>query len=394
MGAVARSVTVLGSTGSIGTQALDVIERASDDFTVHALAVNSDVETLLQQMQRFRPRRVAVVDARAAQGLRDRVDAQADSVDVLEGEQGLIELARDRDADVVLNAVVGAAGLEATLAALDADIYVALANKESCVAGGPLVARRLAAGRRLVPVDSEHASAHMCMAGEDTEGVSTLVLTASGGPFRGRSRSDLSRVSVNDALKHPTWNMGAKITIDSATLMNKGLEVLEAHVLFGLAFESIDVVCHPQSVVHCLLGFNDGSWKAALGPPDMRVPIAYALGHPSRPSWGAEPVDWSAMASLTFEPIDQDTFRCLPLAYEAGRIGGTAPAVLNAANEIAVTAFLEGDLSFLGIAEVVERVLRAGESDDVGYGRGDTELDDVIRADGWARDRARTALSS
>jgi 1-deoxy-D-xylulose-5-phosphate reductoisomerase len=370
-----------------------VIDDSSGQFTVHALAANSDIDRLFDQIQRFHPRRVGLVDARAAQALRERLKGNEAGIEVLDGKGGLIELARDQSADVVLNAVVGAAGLEATLASLDAGILVALANKESCVAGGPLVAQRMAGGGRLVPVDSEHASTQMCLTGEETAGVAKLVLTASGGPFRGRARTDLEKVTVSDALKHPTWNMGAKITIDSATLMNKGLEVLEAHVLFGIAFDDIDVVCHPQSVVHCLLGFKDGSWKAALGPPDMRVPIAYALGYPARTDWGSEPVDWAHMQALTFEAIDRGTFICLDHAYEAGRIGGTAPAVLNAANEVAVTAFLEGELSFLGIADVVQRILAAGDGADIGYGRVDIELDDVVRADGWARDQARKALS-
>ncbi len=263
------------------------------------------------------------------------------------------------------------------------------------MAGGSLVARRLEAGKgSLVPVDSEHASAHMCLRGEDPAAAWRLVLTASGGPFRGRTSDDLTDVTPAEALAHPTWSMGAKITVDSATLMNKGLEVLEAHVLFGLPFEAIDVVCHPQSVVHCLLGFADGSWKAALGPPDMRVPIAYALGYPDHPAWGAHGVPWAEMDDLTFDPVDVATFRCLSLAYEAGRTGGTAPAVLNAANEVAVEAFLDGDLSFLGIAETVERVLGEGADVDLGYGAEDPSLDGVLTADGWARDRARDAVAA
>ena len=384
-----RSVTILGSTGSIGTQALDVIERMPGMFRVHALAANTGVETLAAQAATYRPRRVAVVDASAAADLRARMP----DLDVLVGPESLLELAKDPDTDVVLNSVLGAAGLEATLASLDAGRRVALANKESCVAGGPLVSRRMAAGAELVPVDSEHASTHMCLAGERDDAFARLVLTASGGPFRGRSRSELENVTPNDALQHPTWNMGAKITIDSATLMNKGLEVLEANVLFGADFDRIDVVCHPQSVVHCLVGFRDGSWKAALGPPDMRVPIAYALGHPVRPEWGAESVDWTSMRELTFEPVDTETFRCLPLAYEAGRTGGTAPAVLNAANEIAVAAFLSGDLAFPAIAEVVERVVNDGAGAGIGFGDSGIELPDVLHADAWSRDRATAVIA-
>jgi 1-deoxy-D-xylulose-5-phosphate reductoisomerase len=385
-----RSVTILGSTGSIGTQALDVISRAPEGFRVHALTASTDVETIVEQAKRFRPSRLAMTDTRAAAQVRERLGTD---VEVLEGDDAITDLASDDRADVVLNAVVGSAGLRATLAALDGGRLVALANKESCVAGGPLVARRLAAGGRLVPVDSEHAATHMCLVGEDSRNAERLVLTASGGPFRGMSRAQLGRATATDALRHPTWSMGPKITIDSATLMNKGLEVLEAHVLFGLPFDGIEVVCHPQSVVHCLVGFRDGSWKASLSPPDMRVPIAYALGYPERPGWGADPVDWSAMQALTFEPVDRTAFGCLALAYQAGRAAGTAPAVLNAANEIAVAAFLEGDLSFLGIEEVVGRVLDEGSGAEAGYALQDIELEDVLRADAWARKRTKTIVS-
>jgi 1-deoxy-D-xylulose-5-phosphate reductoisomerase len=389
LGAVVRSVSVLGSTGSIGTQTLDVIARTPERFAVHALAAHSDVDTIAEQIERFRPARVAMSDADAATKLRERFP----DLEVLDGDERVGELAADDAADVVVNAVVGAVGLHATLAALDAGRLVALANKESCVAGGQLVSRRLARGAQLVPVDSEHAATHMCLRGEDMSGVRSLVLTASGGPFRGHTQRELEDVTVRDALKHPTWAMGAKITIDSATLMNKGLEVLEAHVLFGLMFEAIDVVCHPQSVVHCLVEFTDGSWKASLAPPDMRVPIAYALGYPDRPAWGAGTVDWATSADLTFEPVDRATFRCVDLAYAAGRTGGTAPAVLNAANEVAVAAFLDGALPFLRIAEVVERVVEDGSGAGMAYGRDDVELEDVLAADAWARTRAKALVS-
>jgi 1-deoxy-D-xylulose-5-phosphate reductoisomerase len=384
-----RAVTVLGSTGSIGTQTLDVIARTPERFAVHALAAGSDAAALIEQIERFSPARVAMADTDAAATVRERFP----SVDVLDGADGVVALADDTDGDVVLNAVVGAVGLRATLAALDAGRLVALANKESCIAGGPLVSRRLSAGARLVPVDSEHAATHMCLLGEDMAGVRTLVLTASGGPFRGRDASELADVTVDDALRHPTWSMGPKITTDSATLMNKGLEVLEAHVLFGLGFDEIDVVCHPQSVIHCLVGFVDGSWKASLAPPDMRVPIAYALGFPERPDWGAQSVDWASSADLSFEPVDRRTFRAVDLAYAAGRTGGTAPAVLNAANEVAVAAFLQRRISFVAIAGVVEATLDAGGAAGLGYGSEDVELADVLRADEWARNHASGLVS-
>jgi len=374
-----KRVLVLGSTGSIGTQALDVVARTGEEFRVRSLAANSDVDAVAAQARRFGAERAAMADPHAAAALRELLP----SLEVLDGPDGVEELARDGGADVVLNAVVGSAGLRATLAALDSGRRLALANKESCVAGGALVRRRLEAGASCVPVDSEHAATHMCLRGEDMAGVRRLVITASGGPFRGRTAGALANVTAADALKHPTWNMGAKVTIDSATLMYKGLEVIEANVLFGLDYDAIDVVCHPQSVVHCLVEFADGSWKASLAKPDMRVPIAYALGYPQRPDWGAECVDWSQMASLDFEPVDVETFRCVTLAYEAGRIGGTAPAVLNAANEVAVSAFLDGKVDFLDIPRVVEQTLEAGT-----YGDDEIELDDVLAADEWARVRA------
>ncbi len=391
MGRIATptAVTILGSTGSIGRQALDVIERSGGAFGVHTLAAQSDAETLAEQARRFGPQRVALVDAQAAADLRRLMPA----LEVLDGPGALTDFAKDPDADVVLNAVLGAAGLEATLASLDAGRRVALANKESCIAGGPLVAQRLHAGAQLVPVDSEHASTHMCLSGERPGAAERLVLTASGGPFRGKSSAELGSVTAEQALQHPTWRMGAKITIDSATLMNKGLEVLEANVLFDLDLDRIQVVCHPQSIVHCIVGFADGSWKSALGPPDMRVPIAYALGYPEHPKWDAGGVDWAAMHALTFEPVDTATFRCVPLAYEAGRTGGTAPAVLNAANEVAVAAFLAGEIGFLQIADVVERVVSAGAGEELAYGQGGIELADVLHADGWARERTKTVLS-
>ncbi|MEX2394677.1 MAG: 1-deoxy-D-xylulose-5-phosphate reductoisomerase [Actinomycetota bacterium] len=375
---------MLGSTGSIGTQTLDVISRIPERFDVHALAANSDAALVIEQGKRFSPDRIAMADADAAAQVRDALPG----VDVLVGAHGVVEIARDTDAEVVVNSVVGAAGLEATLASLDAGIFVALANKESCITGGPLVRKRLLEGAKLVPVDSEHASTHMCLLGEDMAHVRELVLTASGGPFRGRMRSDLAEVTAVEALRHPTWAMGPKITIDSATLMNKGLEVLEANVLFGLGFDQIGVVCHPQSVIHCLVGFTDGSWKASLSPPDMRVPIAYAIGFPDRPDWGSEPVDWSTMSDLTFDAIDGDAFGCVALAYRAGIAGGAAPAVLNAANEEAVGAFLEGRLSFLGIAEVVERTLDAADDAGLAFGTDDLDVPEVLRADAWARSHA------
>ncbi|HEX5614791.1 MAG TPA: 1-deoxy-D-xylulose-5-phosphate reductoisomerase [Acidimicrobiia bacterium] len=363
----ARRVVVLGSTGSIGTQALDVIARHPDRFEVVALAAGRNTDALAAQRERFG------VPA-------DRAVACADDPEVL------ADLARLSDADVVLNAVVGFAGLPATLGALETGKRLALANKESLIAGGPIVAKaRAAGGGEIVPVDSEHSAVWQCLrAGRDVE-VRRLILTASGGPFRGRTRADLAHVAPADALAHPTWNMGAKITIDSSTLMNKGLEVIEAHELFGFDFDHIDVVVHPQSIVHGMVEFADGATVAQLSEPDMRLPIGLALGAPDRLPEAFGPIDWSALGTLTFEAPDLATFSCLALAYAAGRTGGTAPAVLSGANEVAVEAFLAGRLPWTGIAEVVDDVLQAGTGNA-------EELADVLDADRVARERAAVAI--
>src|SRR6478752_1713952 len=311
-----RGVVILGSTGSIGTQALDVVSRHRNDYRVVALAAGSNTELLARQAAAFD------VPADLARACAGNADA-------------LAELAAHPEADVVLNAVVGFAGLPATLAALNAGKRLALANKESLIAAGPVVAKaRAAGGGEIVPVDSEHSAVWQCLrSGRNTE-VARIILTASGGPFRGRTRDDLEHVTVAEALAHPTWNMGAKITVDSSTLMNKGLEVIEAHELFGVGFDQIDVVVHPQSVVHSMVEFVDGATIAQLSMPDMRLPIALALAAPNRlpDPYGA--IDWATIGSLTFEVPDRATFRGLDLAYQAGRAGGTAPAILSAANEI------------------------------------------------------------
>jgi len=363
----ARRVVVLGSTGSIGTQALDVIGRHPDRFEVVALAAGRNTELLARQRDRFG------VPA-------DRALACADD------PAPLAELARLPDADVVLNAVVGFAGLPATLGALETGKRLALANKESLIAGGPIVAKaRAAGGGEIVPVDSEHSALWQCRrAGRDVE-VGRLILTASGGPFRGRTRAELEHVTPADALAHPTWDMGAKITIDSSTLMNKGLEVIEAHELFGVGFDRIDVVVHPQSIVHGMVEYTDGATIAQLSDPDMRLPIGLALGAPERLPEAFGPIDWSALGTLTFEPPDRSTFPCLALAYAAGRTGGTAPAVLSGANEVAVEAFLGGRLAWTAISEVVDEALQ------VGTGNAE-DLADVLDADRVARERAAAAI--
>jgi len=362
-----RGVVVLGSTGSVGTQALDVIARHPDDYRVVALAAGRNTDLLAEQARAFG------VPADLA---RSCVDAPG----------ALAELAAHPEADVVLNAVVGFAGLPATIAALEAGTRLALANKESLIAAGPVVAKaRAASGAEIVPVDSEHSAIWQCLrAGRPTE-VNRIILTASGGPFRGRTAADLANVTRADALKHPTWQMGEKITIDSSTLVNKGLEVIEAHELFGVDFDRIDVVVHPQSIVHSMVEFVDGATIAQLSEPDMRLPIGLALGAPDRLPEAFGAIDWTTLGTLTFEPPDRDTFRCLDLAYEAGRTGGTAPAVLSGANEVAVEAFLAERLPWSAIAAVVEEVLNAGT------GSAD-EVDDVLAADRVARERALAAV--
>jgi 1-deoxy-D-xylulose-5-phosphate reductoisomerase len=369
-----RRILIVGSTGSIGTQALDVVER-SGELEIAGLAAGSSWELLLEQAGRFGLDRLALADPDAA--------ARAgEHAQVLSGPEGLVELIVETDCDLVLNALVGSAGLGPTVAALGEGIDLALANKESLVVGGELVtALAEATGAQLIPVDSEHSALFQLLDGERPGTVDRLVLTASGGPFRGRT--DLDAVTVEEALAHPTWRMGGKITVDSATLMNKGLELIEAHHLFGVPYEAIDVVVHPQSIVHALVHLNDGASLAHLGYPDMRVPISYALHYPERADVPVPTLDLVELGSLAFEAPDEGTFACLRLAREAAQAGGTAPCVLNAANEVAVHAFLRGELSFTGIARVIESTLAELPARPVRH------FSDLYEADGEARAVAR-----
>jgi 1-deoxy-D-xylulose-5-phosphate reductoisomerase len=351
--ALARRLLILGSTGSIGTQALDIVER-SDDLELVGLSAERSWEALVGQARAHGVDRIALADpiagARAAETWTDG--------EVLIGAEGLVRLVIESGADLVLNALVGSAGLGPTVATLGEGIDLALANKESLVVGGDLVTQLAeATGAQIIPVDSEHSALHQLIAGERAGTVDKLVLTASGGPFRGRTREQLEDVTVDEALAHPTWAMGGKITIDSATLINKGLELIEAHYLFGTSYDRIDVVVHPQSIVHSYVLLCDGAALAHLGHPDMRVPISYALHYPDRVDVPMRPLDLAEVGALTFEPVDTEAFPCLRLAREAATAGGTAPCVLNAANEVAVHAFLEGRLSFLGIPAVIEAAL-------------------------------------
>jgi 1-deoxy-D-xylulose-5-phosphate reductoisomerase len=351
---MSRRLVILGSTGSIGTQALDVVARSAGEIELVGLSARNDWEQLLAQAEQFGVRTVALADGDAAA----RASEAWTKGTVLSGPDGLVELVTDSGCDMVLNAIVGSAGLLATVATLGEGIDLALANKESLVVGGELVNQLAeATAAQILPVDSEHSALHQLIAGERAGTIDRLLLTASGGPFRGSTRAELADVTVEQALAHPTWSMGGKITIDSATLMNKGLEVIEAHYLFGTPYQQIDVVVHPQSIVHSMIQLCDGATLAHLGYPDMRVPIAYALHYPNRTEVPLPALDLPSIGALTFESPDLETFKCLRLAREAGIAGGTAPCTLNAANEVAVHAFLSGELSFLRIADVIEQTL-------------------------------------
>ncbi|HET9612055.1 MAG TPA: 1-deoxy-D-xylulose-5-phosphate reductoisomerase [Acidimicrobiales bacterium] len=383
------TVAIAGSTGSIGTQTIDVVRAEPGRFEVVALGAWSSADALVAQARELRPKLVVVGDEAAAAPVVDGVPA---GTEVQVGPAALADLGTV--ADVCVNGVVGFAGLRVTLATLAAGKRLALANKESLIAGGPVVRDVLArpGAGRIVPVDSEHGAVHQCLAaaGEGPGRVARIVLTASGGPFRGRSRAELAEVTVDDALAHPTWSMGPKITVDSSTLMNKGLEVIEAHELFGEAYgvdyDHIEVVVHPQSIVHSMVETSDGSTIAQLSLPDMRLPIGYALAWPDRIGTAFGRIDWAACGPLEFEPPDREAFPCLGLAYEAGRAGGLAPAVLNAANEEAVAAFLDGRIAWVGIADVLKAVLSRHDG-----GRADG-VEAVIDADRRGREAARSEI--
>jgi 1-deoxy-D-xylulose-5-phosphate reductoisomerase len=381
------TVSLVGSTGSIGRQAIEVMEACPERFDVVALGAYRSVELLVAQATRLHPTVVAIGDAACAAELGERLGP---GVEIVVGTEGLAHIATL--ADVAVNGVVGFAGLQVTLAALEAGRRLALANKESIIAGAPLVQRaRTTPGAELLPVDSEHCAIHQCLRAGDPRAVARLLLTASGGPFRGLSAAELASVTIEEALAHPTWSMGPKITVDSSTLMNKGLEVIEAHELFGVPYDAIDVVVHPQSVVHSMVEFVDGAAVAQLSMPDMRLPIGYALAYPDRLPVAYGSIDWTKLASLEFEEPDRSVFSCLGLAYRAGRTGDLAPAWLNAANEVAVAAFLDGRVGWPAIAEVVERSLDRYEAPS--SDRSGRTVDDVLDADATARRMAESVIS-
>jgi 1-deoxy-D-xylulose-5-phosphate reductoisomerase len=383
------TVSLVGATGSIGTQTLDVVRAGDGRFEVQALGAQRSIGLLAAQAAEFHPLVVALGDASKAAELQDRLPA---GIELRAGAEALASIATE--ADVVVNGVVGFAGLGVTMAALAAGRRLALANKESLIAGGPAVrAVRTTPGAEIVPVDSEHCAVHQCLRSGRPDEVRRLVLTASGGPFRGRTRAELASVNIAEALTHPTWSMGPKITVDSSTLMNKGLEVIEAFELFGpsvagssINFDTIEVVVHPQSIIHSMVEWRDGATVAQLSYPDMRLPIGYALGWPERLAVPYGTLDWTRLRELTFEPPDTVAFPCLALAYEAGRTGGLAPAWLNAANEVAVAAFLEGQIPWLAIPEVIQATLDSYEGTQL------PSASVVIEADHQARRVARRVI--
>ena len=383
-----RTVAILGSTGSIGTQALDVVRHNPDRFKVVALAAATSHELLVGQIREFLPPLVAIADEEAAAEIKAGLGPMR-GMEILAGTEAAETIARESEADMVLNAMVGAVGLAPSLAALQSGKSLALANKESLIVGGELV-MDLVKGEpdRLIPVDSEHAALAQCLRGERKEDLRRVVITASGGPFREWSREELSKASVKEALAHPTWTMGPKITVDSATLMNKGLEVIEAHYLFGLDYRDIDVVVHPESIIHGIAEFADGSMMAQMSTPDMRLPIQLALGFPDRLPTGIQGLDLAKLGRLTFEDLNREAFPSVGLAYSAGERGSTFPAVLNAANEVAVMAFLEGKIRLTAIPEIVETTLGEHEPADV------VSVVTLNRADTWARRRASEAIET
>lgn len=379
-----KRIAILGSTGSIGTQTLDVIAHDPEAYQVEALAAGANLSLLIKQIHQFSPKLVSVSSRELAREVELAVGGK---VKVCYGEEGLVEAAAGTQADLVVTAIVGSAGLTPTLAAIEAGKTIGLANKETLVTAGHLVsslARKK--GVALLPIDSEHSAIFQCLNGEAMEDISKLIITASGGSFRDRTRAELKGVTVEEALRHPNWSMGAKITIDSATMVNKGLEVIEARWLFGISYDQIEVLLHPESVIHSMVEFKDSSVMAQLGNPDMRVPIQYALTYPLRKPSPAAPLRLAEIGRLNFKEMDFKRYPCLAMAYECGRAGGTAPTVFNAANEIAVARFLRGDITFLDIEAAIERALDSHEVVQ------NPELEQIVEADRWARERTALPL--
>lgn len=385
-----KAISLLGSTGSIGTQTLDIVTHHPDEFRIVGLASGRNVELLAQQIRQFQPQIVAICDADKLLELKDAIADVEPQPIVLAGEEGVIEVARFSEADVVVTGIVGCAGLLPTIAAIEAGKDIALANKETLIAGGPVVLPLIQKhGIKLLPADSEHSAIFQCLQGVPAKGLRRVLLTASGGAFRDLPVEQLSQVTVADALKHPNWSMGRKITIDSATLMNKGLEVIEAHFLFEVDYDQIAIVIHPQSIIHSMIELQDTSVLAQLGWADMRLPLLYALSYPERIYTDWEPLDLVKVGSLTFREPDHQKYPCMQLAYAAGRAGGCMPAVLNAANEQAVALFLDEKIQFLDIPRLIEQTCDRYHSQN----RSTPTLDDILEADRWARQEVLTATS-
>jgi 1-deoxy-D-xylulose-5-phosphate reductoisomerase len=375
-----KKISILGSTGSIGKQTLDVVRENSDKFEVVAISANSSVDLLLEQIVEFKPKYVAVYQEESYKKLKDSIPSEIE-IEVLCGMEGLKAISTLDEIDILLTAVVGIIGLVPTVAAIEKGIDIALANKETLVTAGKLVMDLAQKnGVKILPVDSEHSAIFQSLQGENSKNIDKVILTASGGPFRGKKREDLINITKNEALKHPNWSMGRKISVDSSTLMNKGLEVIEAKWLFDVDYNKIDVVVHPQSIIHSMVQFDDSSVIAQLGCPDMKLPIQYALGYPDRISNSYERVDFAKIATLTFENPDQDTFPCLNLAYKCLELGGTYSAALNSANEILVNEFLEDKIGFYDIPYFIEKVLESHKSIET------ATLEDILEIDRWSRD--------
>jgi 1-deoxy-D-xylulose-5-phosphate reductoisomerase len=381
-----KKISILGSTGSIGTQTLDVVRKNRDKFEVVAISANSSINLLLEQIKEFRPKYVAVYNESSAKALKNLIPRDID-IEVLSGMEGLVAISSLDEIDVLLTAIVGMIGLVPTLEAIKKGKTIALANKETLVTAGQLVMEE--AKKRnvaILPVDSEHSAIFQCLNGESKKEIDSIILTASGGPFRGKSREDLINVTKNEALKHPNWSMGRKISIDSSTLMNKGLEVIEAKWLFGVDADKIDVVVHPQSIIHSMVQFVDSSIIAQMGCPDMKLPIQYALTYPERLLNDFERLDFSKLSSLTFEKPDLNTFPCLKLAYDSLKMGGTYSAVLNAANEILVNEFLEDKIKFYDIPYYIEKTLEAHKSIKK------PTLEEILHIDNWSREFVKQCI--
>jgi 1-deoxy-D-xylulose-5-phosphate reductoisomerase len=384
MGQTSKNIAILGATGSIGRNSLSVIHNLSDRFCVTYLTTNTNIELLQNQIANFKPRGVVVLDEMKAAALRKAV---GNSVEVLSGREGLLEIVRRDDVDIVINGLVGFAGLKPTIEAIKHKKNIALANKESLVVAGELITAMVREySIQLIPVDSEHSAIFQCLVGEERSRASKIILTASGGPFLNTLKEEFAAITVGQALNHPNWKMGNKITIDCATLMNKGLEVIEAHWLFGLPLEQIEVVIHPQSIIHSMVEFVDGSIKAQLGLPDMKIPIQYALTYPDRVHLNGGRVDFPKLQTMTFLTPDREKFRCLQLAYDALALGGTAPAIMNAANEVAVQAFIEEKITFHKIPQLIEQALTKIAT------QSSPDIDQTFESDRRTREYIRTLL--